>query len=152
MKNSIVKLIGGLVLCLLLSIGYSTCFKNEMLFPNSAINTIFTIIGVFFSVGMSLIIASPQVHIKNEIIKKNITDILKTVKSIYMILFLLVSALYIFVLNNDAEIIIKGITINARDIFVAICLYTLIKFVMNFNDMYNLFQSIKDEMDQNTTD
>lgn len=152
MKNSIVKLIGGLVLCLLLSIGYSTCFKNEMLFSNSAINTIFTIIGVFFSVGMSLIIASPQVHIKNEIIKKNITDILKTVKSIYMILFLLVSALYIFVLNNDAEIIIKGITINARDIFVAICLYTLIKFVMNFNDMYNLFQSIKDEMDQNTTD
>ena len=152
MKNSIVKLIGGLVLCLLLSIGYSTCFKNEMLFPNSAINTIFTIIGVFFSVGMSLIIASPQVHIKNEIIKKNITDILKTVKSIYMILFLLVSALYIFVLNNDAEIIIKGITINVRDIFVAICLYTLIKFVMNFNDMYNLFQSIKDEMDQNTTD
>ena len=148
MKNSIVKLIVGLVLCLLLSIGYSTCFKNEMLFPNSAINTIFTIIGVFFSVGMSLIIASPQVHIKNEIIKKNITDILKTVKSIYMILFLLVSALYIFVLNNDAEIIIKGITINARDIFVAICLYTLIKFVMNFNDMYNLFQSIKDEMDQ----
>lgn len=152
MKNSIVKLIGGLVLCLLLSIGYSTCFKNEMLFPNSAINTIFTIIGVFFSVGMSLIISSPQVHIKNEIIKKNITDILKTVKSIYMILFLLVSALYIFVLNSDAEIIIKGITINARDIFVAICLYTLIKFVMNFNDMYNLFQSIKDEMDQNTTD
>ena len=152
MKNSIVKLIVGLVLCLLLSIGYSTYLKNEMSFSNSEVNTIFTIIGVFFSVGMSLIIASPQVHIKNEIIKKNITDILKTVKSIYMILFLLVSALYIFVLNNDAEIIIKGITINARDIFVAICLYTLIKFVMNFNDMYNLFQSIKDEMDQNTTD
>ncbi len=148
MKNSIVKLIVGLVICLLLSIGYSTCFKNEMLVPNSAINTIFTIIGVFFSVGMSLIIASPQVHIKNETIKKKTADILKTVKSIYMILFLLVSALYIFILNNDAEIIIKGITINAQDIFVTICLYTLIKFVMNFNDMYNLFQSIKDEMDQ----
>lgn len=147
MKNNIVKLIVGLVLCILLSIGYSTYLKNETFFPDSAVNTIFTIIGVFFSVGMSLIIASPQVHIKNETIKKNITDILKTVKSIYMILFLLVSALYIFIPDNDAKIIIKSITINARDIFVAICLYTLIKFVMNFNDMYNLFQSVKDEMD-----
>lgn len=148
MKSSIVKLIVGLVLCLLLSIGYSTYLKNETFFPNSAVNTIFTIIGVFFSVGMSLIIASPQVHIKNETVKKKTADMLKTVKGIYIILFLLVSALYIFMPNNNAEIIIKGITINAQDIFVTICLYTLIKFVMNFNDMYNLFQSIKDEMDQ----
>lgn len=152
MKNSIVKLIVGLVLCLLLSIGYSTYLKNETFFPNSAVNTIFTIIGVFFSVGMSLIIASPQVHIKNEIIKKNVIHVLKTVKSTYMILFLLVSILYILIPNNDAEITIKILTINARDIFVAICLYTLLKFVINFNDMYNLFQSVKDEMDKNLTD
>lgn len=152
MKKNIVKLIMGVSLSVLLSICYSTCCENEIIVSDSAVNTIFTIIGVFFSVGMSLVIANPQAYIINETIKKNVIHVLKTVKSTYMILFLFVSILYILIPNNDAEITIKIFTINARDIFVAICLYTLLKFVINFNDMYNLFQSVKDEIDKNLTD
>lgn len=146
MKNYVVKLIVGLAISILLAICYSTFFKNEIIVSKSAVNTIYTIIGIFFSVGMSLIIASPQAHIVNETINKKVADILKIVKRIYMVLFLLVSTLYITIPSNGVEITIKVITINARDIFVFICVYTLIKFVMNFNDVYNLFQSINNEI------
>jgi hypothetical protein len=140
------KLIIGICICVLLSI-VTSLFKINI--SKEAISTIYTVSGIMFSIGMSLVVTSNTSGVKNKIVKDAIRDKLKDVRSKFLVCFVLISILYIIIISIDTNelIIFNSFSFNYYHLLSFILLYSIIYFIGNFISIEKLNHEIQDAVD-----
>lgn len=84
----------GIVICVVISM-VTSFFFPEFNPGNGAVSTLYTVSGIMFSIGMSLIVTSSAAGVKNIRIRNGIRKEIYIVRNHFIECFVLVSFLYI---------------------------------------------------------
>ena len=143
------KLLFGIIVCTILSICTSSfyqCFN-----PSSGIiSTLYTVSGIMFSIGMSLLITINTSGVKNKRIKKGIRKELDVVRNHYIGCFAFVSILFILLssgIDSSKEIkLYNCYCIKYSHELVLILVYSIAFFIFNFIALQRLNLSIENAL------
>ncbi|MCU7569221.1 hypothetical protein OKE68_10600 [Riemerella anatipestifer] len=118
------------------------------------IQNIYAILGIMFSIGMSLAITFNLSGIKNLKIKRRIRDNVNRVRNNFIIYFAIVSLFYIIedILNTTkkTEFCIYEICfVKYSHIMILLMLYVIAYYIFNFLEMQKLNTQIEEELDKN---
>lgn len=135
-KNFLVYLLFSIVVAALLSI----FTKIEV--DGGVLNTLYTVAGVIFSVGMSIAISAKTERVAKERNRKAIRDSYKTVRNSFMLLFGISTILFI---------IAQAYTIEkfpaALDLLCAIFIFvSIVYYIYNFIKLHKLGEDIEDQI------
>ena len=144
----------GTFLCFVLSVGMY--HLDAFHFSWNCVSTLYTIVGVAFSVGMSLMISVSTREVKNKEAKKDIRRNLTKVTYSYILSFGLASILYIL-LDGRYNIILENRTssmavfkylafVKSDFLVLTLCLYILI-YIGNFMAIQDMSREIEDILD-----
>lgn len=122
------------------------------------LNILYGLIGVLFSVAMSLIIAFDGSKIKNSELKKSIRDSIHDTRNNFLIIFAACSIFFVvYSLLPDS---MQQITWMEKDSFklystwsvsvLCFLLYTIIVLIYNYIDLQQLYEDIEDELAKDT--
>ena len=140
------------ILVLLFAVILSLFFKWYL--NDYYMNTLFTILGIMFSIAMGLLITFNLQGIKNKRIIDLLRSNIKKVRHSYIKYFAFSTLFYLLEKylrdkgNNLYAFSIReiSITINFSLITVVIFVYSIISFIMNFIAMQKLSDSLYDEV------
>lgn len=134
--------------------GFSLCLVVSMLvaaFSNIAIgkdvsNTLFTIVGIMFSIGMSLAVTSNTSVVVNKSVRKNIREEIDRIRDLFISCFAVVACIYVLnIIFENRTLNVYGYKIFDLSIFqLIIQLYSIAYFVVNFKSLQNLNNQIGD--------
>ena len=122
------------------------------------LNILYGLIGVLFSVAMSLIIAFDGSKIKNSELKKGIRDSIHDTRNNFLIIFAACSIFFVVysLLPNS----LQQVTWLEKDSFklystwsvsvLCFLLYTIIVLIYNYIDLQQLYEDIEDELAKDT--
>ena len=122
------------------------------------LNILYGLIGVLFSVAMSLIIAFDGSKIKNLELKKGIRDSIHETRNNFLIIFTACSIFFVVysLLPNS----LQQVTWLEKDSFklystwsvsvLCFLLYTIIVLIYNYIDLQQLYEDIEDELAKDT--
>ena len=140
----------NILICIVLSIAISF-FLPDPNMGTGIISTLYTVSGIMFSIGMSLIVTSSAKGVKNRRIKNGIRKEIKLVRNHFILCFAIVSFLYIIMYNcveNNTSLYINDILIIKYDyLLISFIAYSIIYFVTNFLAIQRLNNKIEDEID-----
>lgn len=144
------KLLIGMILCAVISVVTSS-FNGLLTLSGTTISTLYTISGIMFSIGMSLVITSNTSEIKNRRIKLLIREKINAVRNHYLVCFAVISLMYIL-LYSKVEFkypiqyitIYKEIVLNYADLLVVTMAYSICYFTKNFLSQQKLNTQIED--------
>lgn len=140
------KLTIGIFISGILSVIISSYFPCLSL--ANKISTLYSISGIMFSIGMSIIVTSSFTKIRNLKIRSRIHRSYNSVRNSYICYFLFVSILYMFQDSNQTYVIYKELNLN-YSIFVGLCMILSITFfVVNFIDLQRLNHQIEEELEK----
>ncbi len=122
------------------------------------LNILYGLIGVLFSVAMSLIIAFDGSKIKNSELKKGIRDSIHDTRNNFLIIFAACSIFFVvYSLLPDS---MQQVTWMEKDSFklystwsvsvLCFLLYTIIVLIYNYIDLQQLYEDIEDELAKDT--
>lgn len=122
------------------------------------LNILYGLIGVLFSVAMSLIIAFDGSKIKNSELKKGIRDSIHDTRNNFLIIFAACSIFFVvYSLLPDST---QQVTWMEKDSFklystwsvsvLCFLLYTIIVLIYNYIDLQQLYEDIEDELAKDT--
>lgn len=122
------------------------------------LNILYGLIGVLFSVAMSLIIAFDGSKIKNSELKKGIRDSIHDTRNNFLIIFAACSIFFVvYSLLPDS---IQQVTWMEKDSFklystwsvsvLCFLLYTIIVLIYNYIDLQQLYEDIEDGLAKDT--
>lgn len=122
------------------------------------LNILYGLIGVLFSVAMSLIIAFDGSKIKNSELKKGIRDSIHDTRNNFLIIFAASSIFFVvYSLLPDS---MQQVTWMEKDSFklystwsvsvLCFLLYTIIVLIYNYIDFQQLYEDIEDELAKDT--
>ena len=122
------------------------------------LNILYGLIGVLFSVAMSLIIAFDGSKIKNSELKKGIRDSIHDTRNNFLIIFAACSIFFVvYSLLPDS---MQQVTWMEKDSFklystwsvsvLCFLLYTIIVLIYNYIDLQQLYEDIEDELANDT--
>lgn len=122
------------------------------------LNILYGLIGVLFSVAMSLIIAFDGSKIKNSELKKSIRDSIHDTRNNFLIIFAACSIFFVvYSLLPDS---MQQVTWMEKDSFklystwsvsvLCFLLYTIIVLIYNYIDLQQLYEDIEDELAKDT--
>lgn len=134
--------------------GFSLCLVVSMLvatFSNIAIgkdvsNTLFTIVGIMFSIGMSLAVTSNTSVVVNKSVRKSIREEIDRIRDLFISCFAVVACIYVLnIIFGSWTLNVYGCKIFNLSIFqLIIQLYSIAYFVVNFKSLQNLNNQIGD--------
>lgn len=146
------KILIGLLLCFLLAVvNYHVGILHVSW---DSVSTLYTVVGVMFSVGMSLIISVSTSGVLNVEAKKDIRKRMKTVTHNYVITFALVTLFYILFngtnTQQDAGVlyVYKWIVIRKTDFIAMLSAMSVIYYVVNFMTTQSMNKEIEDIIDR----
>ncbi len=146
------KLLISSTIFLVLSIICASFFENDP--KESFLNTVYTISGIMFSIGMGVLCTLNPDKIKNDVYYRAIKENVISVRNSYITYFSLISAFYLIfqlypVLRLDL-FTIKDIVITMKISYVAILLNILgiLYFIANFIEIQRLGFEISDKTRQ----
>lgn len=134
---------------MVLSIICASFFPNDP--KESFLNTVYTISGIMFSIGMGVLCTLNPDKVKNDVYYCNIKENVISVRNSYIVYFTLISAVYlIFQLYPTAKLelfTIKSLVITMKISYVAITLNILgiLYFIANFIQIQKLGFEISDK-------
>lgn len=142
------KILIASVVCVLLSL-------IPLNVSDSTLTIIYGIIGVLFSVGMSLIISFNGSNIRNAELKKEIRDNMHNVRRNFLSVFLFSSFFFVIysVMPKDLKQIewykTEGIVLKSDWSFSVISyhLYSIVALISNYLDIQKLYEDIEDRID-----
>lgn len=142
----------GIVICVVISITTSFFFPDFN--PgDGAVSTLYTISGIMFSIGMSLIVTSSAAGVKNTRIRNGIRKEIHKVRNHFIECFVLISILYILLCSaadKHSIITIYGnISLKYSHLLVFVIAYSIVYFVWNFLAIQRLNYQIEDALDKN---
>lgn len=122
------------------------------------LNILYGLIGVLFSVAMSLIIAFDGSKIKNSELKKGIRDSIHDTRNNFLIIFAACSIFFVvYSLLPDS---MQQVTWMEKDSFklystwsvsvLCFLLYTIIVLIYSYIDLQQLYEDIEDELAKDT--
>mgnify|MGYP003182115514 FL=1 len=134
--------------------GFSLCLVVSMLvaaLSNIAIgkdvsNTLFTIVGIMFSIGMSLAVTSNTSVVVNKSVRKSIREEIDRIRDLFISCFAVVACIYVLnIIFENWTLNVYGYKIFNLSIFqLIIQLYSIAYFVVNFKSLQNLNNQIGD--------
>ena len=144
------KQIKGFICCMVLSMTI-TAFMDIKIGKDVS-NTLFTIVGIMFSIGMSIAVTSNTSVVVNRKIRKSIRDEINRIRDLFISCFSIVAIIYVL------NIIFKGWTLevlgnkifNLEVLQLIIQLYSIVYFIVNFKSLQNLNNQIGDAMNDNS--
>ena len=130
-------------------------FLNSIVVDESVISTLFTIVGIIFSVGMSLIISVSTSGVKNKEARSVFRKQLSDIRFRFIATFIILTILYIILpIENDKEILniaqIRDVTIRIScHLFMVIFLFAgIIYYIVNYYSIQNSVYELEDRIDQ----
>ncbi len=140
------RVIGGTILSIVFAILISSFFPNNDW--EGKIATLYTVAGIMFSIGMSIIVTSSFVKIKHKKIRQNIKAAYNSVRNSYILAFLLVSFLYMFQSSDLKPFhIYKFIFFNYTTFLGIVLSFSILFFIINFIDLQKLNNQIDEIID-----
>ena len=119
-------------------------FLNSIVVDESVISTLFTIVGIIFSVGMSLIISVSTSGVKNKEARSVFRKQLSDIRFRFIATFIILTILYIILpIENNKEIHniaqIRDVTIRIScHLFMVIFLFAgIIYYIVNYYSIQN---------------
>ena len=123
--------------------------------PENTLTIIYGIIGVLFSVGMSLVISFNGSNIGNAELKKDIREEMHSIRSNFLFVFVLSSLVYVsYTLMPQSiqqiewyrfeNIVIKS---NWSISVIFYHLYSIVAIISNYLDIQRLYEDIEDKME-----
>lgn len=143
------RLISSILIVFALSICLASLFEKDL--DSSFINTIYTISGIMFSIGMGILCTLNPDKIKNDSYYRSIRDNIIDVRNTYLVYFFVLSIAYLAYQLNPKytlEIIsIKNVNIVFKTAFTAILINILgvLYFITNFMEIQKLGFEISDK-------
>lgn len=147
------KIVGGLLLSLLVALLSPTLSVSDDV-DKEVIGTLFTVVGVIFSVGMSLIISVSSTGVKNKDARIIFRSQLSQIRTRFIIVFVLLSLFFILLpKDGSTELIglwkIKSVTIKlSSNIFQVSCLLlSILYYIVNFYSIQSSLYDLQDRIE-----
>ena len=147
------KIVGGLLLSLLVALLSPTLSVSDDV-DKEVIGTLFTVVGVIFSVGMSLIISVSSTGVKNKDARIIFRSQLSQIRTRFIIVFVLLSLFFILLpKDGSTELIdlwkIKSVTIKlSSNIFQVSCLLlSILYYIVNFYSIQSSLYALQDRIE-----
>lgn len=136
--------IKGLVLCLVISM-LITAFTNITIGKDVS-NTLFTIVGIMFSIGMSIAVTSNTSVVANKSIRNNIREEINHIRDLFIGCFAVVAFIYVLnIIFENWTLKVYGYKIFNLGIFQLLFqLFSIAYFVVNFKSLQDLNNQIGD--------
>lgn len=142
------------LLCVILS-----CIPLEI--PKDALSVLYGIVGVLFSVGMSLIIAFTAKDIVNIELKKLLRKSMHQVRDNFLWVFFISTSFYVVfsIIGEKWKYTVHlfkiesnelTLTFNASVAVLGILLYSIIALVSNYMDIQRFYEEIEDRIQKET--
>jgi len=142
----------GIVTCVIISLITSFLFP-DLIFGNGTVSTLYTVSGIMFSIGMSLIVTSSAAGVKNTRIKKGIRKEICKVRNHFIGCFISISILYLLLsaLGNKCNgfIMYGSFSLKYSHLLMFTMIYSIIYFIWNFLSIQHLNYQIEDAVDEN---
>lgn len=115
-------------------------------------NTLFTIVGIMFSIGMSIAVTSNTSVVVNRKIRKSIRDEINRIRDLFISCFSIVAIIYVLnIIFKSWTLEVLGNKIfNLEVLQLIIQLYSIVYFIVNFKSLQNLNNQIGDAMNDNS--
>ena len=115
-------------------------------------NTLFTIVGIMFSIGMSIAVTSNTSVVVNRKIRKSIRDEINRIRDLFISCFSIVAIIYVLnIIFKSWTLEVLGYKIfNLEVLQLIIQLYSIVYFIVNFKSLQNLNNQIGDAMSDNS--
>lgn len=148
------KIVIVLVLSAVISILFPT-FLCDVVIDKSVISTLFTIVGIIFSVGMSLIISVSTSGVKNKEARNVFREQLSNIRFHFIAVFIILTLLYILLPQGKDEeifniILIRNFAIKMScNFFVVTCLFaSIVYYIINYYSIQSSVYDLEDRIDQ----
>lgn len=144
------KQIKGFICCMVLSMTI-TAFMDIKIGKDVS-NTLFTIVGIMFSIGMSIAVTSNTSVVVNRKIRKSIRDEINRIRDLFISCFSIVAVIYVLnIIFKSWTLEVLGYKIfNLEVLQLIIQLYSIVYFIVNFKSLQNLNNQIGDAMNDNS--
>ena len=147
------RIVGGLFLSLVVALLCPTLSVSDDV-NKEVIGTLFTVVGVIFSVGMSLIISVSSTGVKNKDARVIFRSQLSQIRTRFIIVFVLLSLFFILLpKDGNSELIdlwmIKNVTIKlSSNIFQVSCLLlSILYYIVNFYSIQTSLYDLQDRIE-----
>lgn len=146
------KILVGFLICFVIAV--INLHVNILHVSWNSVETLYTVVGVMFSVGMSLIISVSTNNVQNLEAKKDIRKRMKTVTHNYVISFAVVTFFFIIFNANcakqepDTLTIYKWVAIRKTDFITMLSAMGIIYYVVNFVTTQSMNREIEDIIDE----
>jgi len=109
-------------------------------------NTLFTIVGIMFSIGMSIAVTSNTSIVVNKSVRKSIRGEINRIRDLFISCFAVVACIYVLnIIFENWTLYVYGYKIFNLGIFQLLFqLYSIAYFVINFKSLQNLNNQIGD--------
>lgn len=129
--------------------------------PKDALNVLYGIVGVLFSVGMSLIIAFTAKDIVNSELKKILRKSMHQVRNNFLWIFFISTLFYVVfsIVGENSQISIHffktesyelTVTFSVSVAVLGILIYSTIALVSNYMDIQGFYEDIEDRIQNET--
>lgn len=147
------KIVGGLILSLVLALLCPTLPVSYNI-DKEVIGTLFTVVGVIFSVGMSLIISVSSTGVKNKDARSIFRSQLSQIRTRFITVFVLLSLFYILLpKDSNTESIelwqIKDAAIRLSfNVFQVSCLLlSIVYYIVNYYSIQTSLYDLQDRIE-----
>lgn len=148
-ENYNMRIIFGIIVSVILSLITSVLFPNLSI-EKSTINTLFTIAGVLFSVGASLLVTSNASNVPNEKFKRNIRNEVSSILRKFLFCLFVISAVFIL-LETKMEIPIGNWFVWHISHFLLFAnIFAIFYFAINFIKIQAINRRIDDEVNKSS--
>ena len=107
-------------------------------------STLFTVVGIFFSIGFSIVIGFDFSAITNDSLVKGLRRRLKQIEHSFTIHFAIATGAFFLADQNPKPITIKGFCFSFIALSVVSSLYILIYLIVNFSRLQRLKDEVSD--------
>lgn len=116
---------------------------------NNTISTLYTVAGIMFSIGMSLLVTSNTAGVRNTSIKRHIRSCMHDVRNNFIIWFSLDTLAYIFfpVKSSCFSVYGHSFTFNWPLFSSCLIIFSIFYFIVNFMQIQRLNRDIEDQLD-----
>jgi len=118
----------------------------QISFAQSFFNTLYTIIGIFFSIGYSIVIGFDFSEMTNEKLVTSLRRNLKTIERSFIVYFGISTIAFFISDQRPCPITIKGYQFSFLALSASVSVYIIIYLVVNFSRLQKLKNEISDLM------
>jgi hypothetical protein len=140
------KIFWSSILAIILA-GAISYFVPVFTVNNTTLNTLYTVAGIMFSIGMSLSVTSNTSGVRNKTIRNRIRKNMNQVRNFFIYHFLLTSLCYIIYLYKET-INIKAFTYKIDVLALVIIIMSIIYYIVNFIAIQRLNEQIEEAINE----